>query len=196
MYLAGILSLALLVSCTPWVDTQPTSSWTEDSSAAIVSEENPVVTDESGSVVLELQNPSQLAGETLNFEVVMETITKWEWNNEADTVENGDDIEVNYRGTLEDGEEFDSSYSRDQLLPFTVGAGQMIIGFDTGVVGMTLGETKNLVLSPEEAYGPKVIRESVSIAELRTFVGADYEIAVGGIIQTAWGDATIVEIQD
>ena len=182
-----LLALSMLVSC-----TTPTSPTTPDTT---VSEE--VVSEEvTGSVMLELQNPAQLAGETLNFEVSIEAITKWSEEWKADVVENGDSIEVHYTGTLVNGEKFDSSYDRDQTLPFTVGAGQMISGFDTGVVGMALGETKNLVLSPEEAYGPATITESVTIAELRDFVGPDFEIAVGATIPTAWGDATIIELQD
>ena len=47
------------------------------------------------------------------------------------TVENDDTIEVHYTGTLENGEKFDSSRDRGETLGFTVGAGQMIPGFDS-----------------------------------------------------------------
>ena len=193
MNIICVLLLAMLVSCTPWADTQPETDTNTSSEATT---ENEVVTVDSGSVVLELANPSPLAGETLTFEVKVETITKADGNTEEDTVEINDNIEVNYVGTLDDGEEFDSSYTREQTLPFTVGVGQMIPGFDAGVVGMKLSEEKTLVLAPEDAYGPATISESVSIAELREFVGPDFEIAVGAVIPTAGGDATIVELQD
>ena len=68
-------------------------------------------------------------------------------------VEHGQKVKVHYRGTFSDGEEFDSSYSRDIPLEFEVGAGQMIKGFDEAVVGMETGETKKINLKPKEAYG-------------------------------------------
>lgn len=81
----------------------------------------------TGSVVLDTNHP--LAGKTLIFDVEIVEITKGS-GSLADTVEAGDSIEVHYTGTLEDGEVFDSSRERNQTLPFTVGAGQMISGFD------------------------------------------------------------------
>lgn len=167
-------------------------SWSEISSTGWVSS----VSQETGSVVLEITNPSPLAGKTLNFEVTLENIEKAEGNEQTDTVESEDNIEVNYIGTLEDGEKFDSSFDRNETLPFTVGVGQMIPGFDAWVVGMKLGETKSLVLSPEEAYGPEIITDTLTISELRSYVGPDFDVVVGGLIPTAGGNATIIEIQD
>lgn len=70
------------------------------------------------------------------------------------TVETGDTITVNYRGTLSDGTEFDSSLKPGRTpLEFTVGAGQMIAGFDEAVVGMKLNEEKTVTLAPDKAYG-------------------------------------------
>jgi len=66
---------------------------------------------------------------------------------------NGDTVQVHYRGYLDSGEEFDSSYTRGEPIEFVVGAGQMISGFDGGVAGMAVGETKTIHLTPEEAYG-------------------------------------------
>lgn len=194
IYILCFLSLWLLISCTPWIDTQPNAENTSNENTVI--ESNPIIPEETGTVTLELQNIAPLAGETLNFKVVVESIEKWEGNTASETVENGDNIEVNYIGTLENGEEFDSSYTRNQTLAFPVGAGQMIPGFDAGVVGMKLGEEKNLILPPEEAYGPAIIRETVPTAELRQFVGPDFEISVGASIPTAGWEATIVELQD
>ena len=68
-------------------------------------------------------------------------------------VENGNTVSVHYRGTLNDGTEFDSSHSRGEPLSFQVGAGQMISGFDAALPGMAVGETKNITLSPDQAYG-------------------------------------------
>lgn len=66
----------------------------------------------------------------------------------------GKKVSVHYKGTLENGEIFDSSLDRTPL-EFTVGAGQMIKGFDEGVEGMTVGEKRILKLSPEKAYGER-----------------------------------------
>ena len=68
-------------------------------------------------------------------------------------VENGNTVSVHYRGTLNDGTEFDSSHSRGEPLSFQVGAGQMISGFDAALPGMAVGETKNITLTPDQAYG-------------------------------------------
>ena len=87
-------------------------------------------------------------------------------------IEIGDSIEVHYVGTPEGGEQFDSSRDRGETLPFTVGAGQMIAGFDAGVVGMKIGESKVMTLSPEEAYGPSSIIETIPMAELQSFIDA------------------------
>ena len=69
-------------------------------------------------------------------------------------VQNGDNISINYTGKLEDGEVFDTSLAPGrEPLTFDVGEGQMIKGFDTGVLGMKVGEKKTITLAPENAYG-------------------------------------------
>ena len=60
---------------------------------------------------------------------------------------------VHYKGTLEDGSEFDNSRTRGEPITFTVGSGQMIPGFNNAVAGMTVGETKTVTLPPDDAYG-------------------------------------------
>ena len=65
----------------------------------------------------------------------------------------GDTVRVHYRGALEDGTVFDSSYDRNEPLPFTLGAGEVIKGWDEGIVGMKVGEKKQLRIPPEKAYG-------------------------------------------
>jgi FKBP-type peptidyl-prolyl cis-trans isomerase 2 len=66
----------------------------------------------------------------------------------------GDKVRVHYTGRLLDGTQFDSSEGRDPL-EFTIGAGQMIKGFDAGVVGMKVGDKKTLQIPPDEAYGQR-----------------------------------------
>jgi len=69
-------------------------------------------------------------------------------------IKEGDTIKVNYTGKFPDGEVFDSSEGKSPLT-FTVGAGQLIKGFDDSVVGMKIGEKKTCTFSPEEAYGER-----------------------------------------
>ena len=64
----------------------------------------------------------------------------------------GDIVRVHYTGKLTNGEQFDSSTGREPL-EFTVGAGQMIKGFDNAMPGMTVGEKKTINILPEDAYG-------------------------------------------
>ena len=69
-------------------------------------------------------------------------------------VKEGDVVKVHYTGKLINGEQFDSSVGREPL-EFTVGAGQMIKGFDDAMPGMNLGEKKTINIAPEDAYGPR-----------------------------------------
>jgi peptidylprolyl isomerase len=66
----------------------------------------------------------------------------------------GDKVKVHYKGTLKTGEQFDSSVGRDPLA-FTVGAGQMIKGFDDAIPGMAVGDKKTINIAPSDAYGEK-----------------------------------------
>ena len=65
----------------------------------------------------------------------------------------GKTCRTHYKGTFNDGTQFDSSYDRGQPLEFVCGAGQMIKGFDAAVADMEIGEIKEIHLMPEEAYG-------------------------------------------
>jgi FKBP-type peptidyl-prolyl cis-trans isomerase 2 len=69
------------------------------------------------------------------------------------TATKGTTVKVHYRGTLDDGTEFDSSYTRGEPIGFTLGSGEMIDGFDAAVAGMAVGEKKTIRLEPSEAYG-------------------------------------------
>ena len=70
------------------------------------------------------------------------------------TLKNGDTVKVHYTGTLDDGRVFDTSKDRDPL-EFKVGEGQIIPGFEQGVVGMEVGETRDIEVAPENAYGSR-----------------------------------------
>jgi len=65
----------------------------------------------------------------------------------------GKSVTVNYVGTLTNGTKFDSSYDRNQPFTFTLGGGQVIKGWDEGVVGMKVGGKRKLVIPPSLGYG-------------------------------------------
>ncbi len=85
------------------------------------------------------------------------------------TIEKGNTITVDYVGKLQDGTVFDTSIEKiakesgkyssgrnyDEWLTFVAGAGQMIAGFDQGVIGMKIGETKTVSIEPKDAYGER-----------------------------------------
>ena len=67
----------------------------------------------------------------------------------------GKKVKTHYRGTLDDGTQFDSSYDRGEPLEFTCGAGQMIKGFDAAVIDMQVGEKKSVHIPAADAYGER-----------------------------------------
>jgi FKBP-type peptidyl-prolyl cis-trans isomerase SlpA len=80
-------------------------------------------------------------------------------------VQNGDTITVNYTGKLEDGTIFDSSLNEGrEPLTSTLGQGQLIPGFENGLIDMIIGDTKTIEIEPENAYGNY-------IPEMTTIVG-------------------------
>jgi len=73
---------------------------------------------------------------------------------EAKAAKSGDKIKVHYTGKFKDDTMFDSSRKRDPL-EFTIGAGQVVKGFDSAVRGMEVGEQKTVEIPPDDAYGKK-----------------------------------------
>lgn len=110
----------------------------------------------------------------------------------------GDTVKVHYTGTLDDGSVFDSSKGRDPL-EFTVGAGQVIPGFDEAVSGMNPGESKKVKIEADSAYGQRN-EELVQKVE-RSALPDDMELEVGVRLQAAQPDGrtmilTVVELTD
>ena len=106
----------------------------------------------------------------------------------------GDSVEVHYRGTLENGDVFDSSLNRDPL-QFVIGSGQMIAGFDNAVRGMSVGDTVMARLEPAEAYGevdPALIDE-FPISQAPEGIKVGDQVSVSGIpaVVTIVSDSTV-----
>ena len=72
---------------------------------------------------------------------------------QGEVAEPGRTVRVHYTGWLPDGKKFDSSRDRGEPFAFTLGAGQVITGWDEGVKGMRVGGRRKLVLPPAMAYG-------------------------------------------
>ena len=94
-------------------------------------------------------------------------------------VKTGDFVTVTYEGFLPGGDPFDSSEDAGPL-KFQIGANSVMPGFEKGVLGMTVGETKEVSLTPEEAYGPK--KEELIHTVSRSMWKKEQEIKPGVIV--------------
>jgi len=88
----------------------------------------------------------------------------------------GDTVKVHYTGKLDDGTVFDTSRNRNPL-QFTIGKGQVIVGFEQAIDGMTTGESKTVTIPMENAYGPH--RKEMIITMERSKLPADLNPKVG-----------------
>ena len=98
------------------------------------------------------------------------TIKEIEEGTGADA-KSGDKVTVQYVGVGYDSEEeFDSSWSRNEPFPFTLGAGEVIKGWDQGVEGMKVGGRRELIIPPNLAYGPAGSPPAIGPNETLIFV--------------------------
>jgi len=106
-----------------------------------------------------LGNPSQKDGEKQVEELSEQEGGVSELNIEdivvggGEEAKDGNKVSVHYVGTLTDGTKFDSSRDRGDPFTFTLGAGEVIKGWDQGVLGMKVGGTRKLTIPPELGYG-------------------------------------------
>lgn len=115
-------------------------------------------------------------------------------NMAVEKIGSGDKIEVEYKGTLSDGTMFDSSEGRGPLA-FTVGAGQMIKGFDKAVIGMSLNEEKTVTLQPADAYGESDPSKTIELPKDK--VGGIENLKVGMSVTSSVGtNGVIKEIKE
>jgi len=110
----------------------------------------------------------------------------------ARTIANGDQVRVNYVGRFEDGSVFDSSEGNSPL-EFTVGAEQVIAGFDKAVIGLKPGESCKVVVPPEEGYGEHVAE---MVAEIeRKQIPNHEELLLGSMLEVSLEDGQSFEVQ-
>ncbi len=107
----------------------------------------------------------------------------------SNQIEQGNIVTLHYKGTLEDGTEFDSSHNRNEPMTVTVGAGQLIEGFDRELSGMSSGETKTFTIAAEDAYGPH-FEEATTTLEREVFPG-DFEFSEGMIVPLQGPDGEV-----
>lgn len=94
------------------------------------------------------QNPTETSAQ-LQVETLKE--------GKGDAVKDGDTVKVNYKGTLTNGTQFDSSYDRNTPFEFTVGAGEVISGWELGLIGMKVGEKRKLTIPSALGYGSNAV---------------------------------------
>ena len=110
----------------------------------------------------------------------------------------GDLVKVHYTGKLKNGEIFDTSENRDPLA-FTVGKGEVIPGFEKGVIGLEAGESKTITIPSDQAYGPH--REDMIYKIGKDKFPQDVELKIGDSFRLGQEEempmiVTITEIGD
>jgi FKBP-type peptidyl-prolyl cis-trans isomerase 2 len=103
----------------------------------------------------------------------------------AAEAKNGDIVQVDYTGTLENGTVFDTSEGGEPL-EFTLGEGQMIPGFEQAILGMKVGESKTFTIPADEAYGP--YRDDLVLVVNREDLPPDLDPEVGQQLQMTQAD--------
>ena len=104
----------------------------------------------------------------------------------------GDTVQVHYRGTLDDGTEFDSSAGREPL-EFTIGQGQVIPGFEEAIVGMAAGEMKKQRIEAKDAYGEH--SDELVFAVSRERVPDGTEVSIGDTLRIGFADGQTAAVQ-
>lgn len=111
-------------------------------------------------------------------------------------VKKDDTVKVHYTGKLEDGQVFDSSVERGEPMKFTMGQGQLIPGFEKGIVNMKVNEKKTINIPKEEAYGE--IREELVQEVPKSQLPEDIkpEVGMGLTSQTQTGEEINLVVKD
>ena len=153
------------------------SNFCENCGTSIPPQEQPLARD-SGTIPQEKGRLSTrsiayiLTGTVVVIGIIIACVVLWP-SNAATTAQNGDTVKVSYIGTYDNNSVFDST-SSSAPLEFTIGKGSMIPGFEKGVIGMRVNETKKIRVAPEEGYGPSELEEDISAFPTDVAVGQYY----------------------
>ena len=104
----------------------------------------------------------------------------------------GDTVHVHYRGTLADGTEFDSSEGTDPI-SFTIGAGEVIPGFESAIEGMSAGEKKTETIPADNAYGER--RDDLVFTVDRNQMPEGSDVEVGDMLRIGFPDGSSAAVQ-
>ena len=106
---------------------------------------------------------------------------------------NGDTVSIHYTGKLSDGTIFDSSEGRDPF-SFTLGSGQVIVGFEEATLGMAEGESKTVTIPEEKAYGPYDPEKVIPLPADQFTLDAEPEIGMQLQLQSQDGQQIVVRV--
>ena len=104
----------------------------------------------------------------------------------------GDTVHVHYRGTLADGTEFDTSAGSDPI-SFTIGAGEVVPGFEAAIEGMSVGEKKTETIAADDAYGER--RDELVFTVERDQMPPGNDIDVGDVLRVGFPDGSSAAVQ-
>jgi peptidylprolyl isomerase len=104
----------------------------------------------------------------------------------------GDTVHVHYRGTFDDGTEFDSSEGNEPIV-FTIGAGDVIPGFESAVEGMATGDRKTEHIAADEAYGER--RDELVFTVGRDQLPPGDGVSVGDVLRVGFPDGSNATVQ-
>jgi peptidylprolyl isomerase len=158
-YLSALLAAALLFGCgrsepapvtTPDQGPQPGILEPDAEDAPKPAPEETPAKDDQAPIAGEKQ-PEAATGETVTLPSGLKYVD--EKIGDGAVAEDGKSVLVDYVGTLEDGTKFDSSYDSGQPFELTLGAGEVIQGWDEGLKGMKVGGKRKLTIPPDLAYG-------------------------------------------
>lgn len=143
-----ITSVLAIGSIFVWSRNNAESSKVPDTTQSIINFNMPSTTQKPPQATAQQQQQQQQVTHLIIEDVLVGT---------GSAVKSGDQIEVNYLGTLLNGQKFDSSYDRGETFSFAVGTGQVITGWDQGLLGMKVGGKRRLIIPADLAYGDQGI---------------------------------------
>lgn len=132
---------------------------------------------------LRLTGAKTITKSGLQVEVTKEVRCK-----ENQKAEDGDKVTVHYGGFLQDGKKFDSSFDRQQPFTFTIGVGQVIPGWDQGLLGVCAGEERHLVVPAPLAYGDRGAGDVIPPGAILLF-----DVVIVDVIKDGVGDKETIE---